>query len=125
MPQTVKQLVFEIPIKVISEANARDHWRVKNARKKAQQEETMVAMHNALRGRTIDLPCTVKLTRVGAKTLDTDNLSGSFKGVRDCIAFKMSVDDGDVDKIQFEYDQVAIGIREYSVKVEITTKESQ
>ena len=32
------------------------------------------------------LPCTIKLTRVAPRALDSDNLQGAFKNIRDYIA---------------------------------------
>ena len=32
------------------------------------------------------IPCTVKLTRVSPRSLDSDNLQGAFKNVRDYVA---------------------------------------
>lgn len=118
MKQSVRQVDFLIPINVISEMNCREHWRKKNTRKKAQQEETAIAMLDALRGRAVEFPCVVKLCRIGAKLLDDDNLRGAFKGCRDQIARMLKVDDAD-PRIKFEYDQLAVGRREYHVHVEI------
>lgn len=115
---TLPRIEFTVPIRTVSEANDRSHWRVKNARKQAQQEEVAIAMHNALLRNKVELPCVVTLTRYGQNALDSDNLSGSFKGCRDMIAQKLGVDDGDVSKVQFEYAQVSNG-RNYFVRVEI------
>lgn len=116
----VRDLKFDAPIRTISEANNRDHWRVKSKRRQEQQLAMGLLLNNALRGRSVELPCTVKLTRVGPKTLDDDNLQSSFKACRDQIARRLGVDDGD-KRIKFEYDQIAIGFREYNIKVEITS----
>lgn len=117
---SITQLEFDAPIKTISEANNRDHWRKRSERRKAQQQEVDIMLLNALQGRKVALPCVVKLTRIGAKALDSDNLAGSFKAVRDAIARRLGIDDGD-SRIRFEYDQEAIGRREYNIKVNITS----
>jgi hypothetical protein len=96
-----------------------EHWRVRNRRKKDQQLEMIVALHNNLLGRTVRLPCMVKLTRIGPRLLDKDNLAGAFKFVQDAIAGKIRVDDGDRSKVDWQYDQVAIGEHRYNVKVQI------
>lgn len=111
-------LVFDAPIKVISEANCRDHWRVKSDRRKKQQREIDAMLLNALQGRKVELPCSVKLTRVGPKILDGDNLQSAFKATRDAIARRLGIDDGD-PRIKFEYNQTPIGERSYNVIVEI------
>jgi hypothetical protein len=109
-------------LKTVSEANDRSHWAVKNRRKQEQQQLVAVAMHNAIRGRQIEFPCVVKLTRIGPKRMDDDNWTRSAKGVRDIIAQKLGCDDGDESKIKFEYAQMPIGSRDYAVKVEISTR---
>ena len=73
-------------LRTVSELNDRSHWAVRNRRKNDQQEQVAVAMLNALRGRKIELPCVVKLTRVGPKKMDNDNLAGAMKHCQDQIA---------------------------------------
>jgi hypothetical protein len=77
--ETIRRVEFTVPIRTVSEANMRDHWRVKNARKKAQQEEVAVAFHNTVFGRKIELPCSVRMIRYGQKALDSKDLVESFK----------------------------------------------
>ncbi len=117
---TIRGLEFDAPIKVISEANCRDHWTVRSRRRKAQQAEIDIMLLNALQGRKVELPCVVKLTRVAPKILDSDNLQSAFKATRDAIARRIGVDDGD-PRIEFEYDQEAIGRREYNIQVQINS----
>lgn len=115
-------IAFTIPIRVISEANQREHWAAKNRRKKSQQEATMIYAHHALHGyRNVHLPATVRLIRVGPKALDSDNLAGAFKHVQDAVARYLRVDDGD-PRVKYEYAQEPNGKREYVVRVEIEAK---
>lgn len=107
-------------LKTVSEANDRSHWTVKNRRKREQQELVAVAMQNALQGKRIELPCTVKLTRIGPKKMDDDNLIRSCKGVRDVLAQKLGADDGS-DQIKFEYHQQPVAVRTYGLKVSINS----
>lgn len=109
--------LFVVPIKVVSEANMHEHWRVKYQRKNAQQLEVKIAFHQAAQERTIKRPRRVILRRVGMKKLDSDNLAGSFKHVQDAIARLLRVDDGD-DVITWHYEQRAIGRREFRVEVQ-------
>lgn len=111
---------FQAPIKTISEANSRDHWAVRRRRKEDQQSQMMIALMNNLHGRKIKFPCVVKLTRIGPNKLDGDNLQSAFKGIRDVIAKKLGVDDGDDEKVKWEYDQMPVRIRDYAVRVSIT-----
>lgn len=118
---TITSLDFQCLVKTVSEANQREHWAVKNERKNAQQLEVSTVLHNNLLNRKVRLPCVVKLTRIGPRALDTDNLAGAMKHVQDAIARKLGVDDGDTEKVRWEYSQMPIRIREYAVKVSITS----
>lgn len=120
----MKTIDFQAPIKTISEANQREHWSVKNKRKNLQQLEMLAALQNNLTGKKLSPPYVVKLIRIAPKALDTDNLAGAFKHVRDAIARKLGVDDGDTEKVTWIYDQMPVRIHQYSVKVEIRSKES-
>ena len=71
-----------VPVKTVSEGNIREHW-IKAARR---HQEQRFGVENALKGALFQLPCTVKLTRHGTRTLDSDNLQFSFKWVRDSVA---------------------------------------
>jgi hypothetical protein len=121
--KTIKQIDFMVPgLKTVSELNSREHWGARNRRKQDQQQLVAVAMSNALARRTVELPCVVRLTRIGPKKLDEgDNLSSAFKGIRDQIARQLGVDDGG-DQVQFQYAQMPIGSRDYAVKVEISSR---
>lgn len=110
--------------KTVSELNQREHWAVKNRRKNDQQEAVAVAMLNALRGRKVQLPCSVTLTRIGPKKMDNDNLAGALKHCQDQIARQLGVDDGDESKVRFFHYQMPIGSRDYAVKVSITSQKN-
>lgn len=114
-------IIIDTPIKVISEANNREHWtrkRGKNGRATNQKIELQYYWRQALKGKKPALPCTVRLVRIGPKALDSDNLAGAFKAVRDQIAAEIGIDDG-AAQIRFEYAQEAIGTRRYGVRVEV------
>lgn len=107
-----------LPIKTVSEANSREHWRVKNRRKRAQQAEVNVEWKRAVK-RKVTLPCVVRLTRVAPNMLDDDNLRSAFKGIRDEVARLVGVDDGS-DQIRFEYEQhKSEGRGHYDVFIEV------
>lgn len=118
MSEPLTELEFYVPVKTVSEMNRRDHWRVRNARKKGQQEAAYFAFKGAARGRQVKVPCVVRFLRIGPQKLDDDNLVGACKGLRDEVARQLGVDDGS-ELIRFEYDQCAIGERSYNVKVTI------
>jgi len=109
------QLAFTMPVKLVSEANQREHWRTKHNRKKKQQ----AALQDTLVGSgAVALPCVVRLIRIGPRRLDSDNLAGSMKHVQDEMARYIGVDDGD-ERIKWEYAQVPVGKRVYQVRVEV------
>lgn len=119
------RVMLVLPLKVISEANALTrrgapgHWRERLKRKHAQQREVMVELSNAMMGRKFELPVLVTLTRLGHKRIDPGNLEVSFKAVQDQVAASLGVDDGDEDKIDWKYRQEPIGVRQYSIRIEI------
>jgi hypothetical protein len=112
-------LKLELPIRTVSEANSREHWRAKNARKTAQQTEVRAEWLKAIRKRNVYLqtPYAVRLTRLGPRKLDDDNLRSAFKGIRDEVARLLGVDDGS-DLIRFEYGQEKVS-RWFGVRIEV------
>lgn len=76
------------PIKVVSEANRRDHHFVKSKRVASQRLAVRCFWLDELGPKfRATLPVIVTLTRHAGRTLDTgDNLPGSFKAVRDELA---------------------------------------
>jgi hypothetical protein len=103
-----------IPLKTVSEANCRKHWRVKARRHKLQKQAVYLSCFQIVPAL---LPCIVKITRIGRK-LDDDNLVAALKYIRDAIAELLvpgkAVGRADDHKdIQWEYAQEkgAVGIR--------------
>ena len=119
-PRPNPQLSLTIPVRVVSEANTREHWGKKFARKREQQEALRVAWKKAAKkmSRPVAVPCVVRFTRIGPQKMDDDNLAGGFKGCRDAVAHEIGIDDGS-ELIKWEYCQVAVGKRVYSVRVEV------
>lgn len=106
-------VAFEVPVRTVSEANGRDHWRVKAKRVKAQRRAAfaMCPAH--------PVPCVVRMVRCSAGELDDDNLRGALKAVRDGIADKLGVDDRD-PRVRWKYGQAKCKRGEFGVWVEIT-----
>jgi hypothetical protein len=117
-PGRILKLGLILPIKTVSEANEREHWRTKHKRKTEQQAIVECEWLRLLGKLRIQLPCMVKLTRIGPNALDDDNLVGAFKHVRDQIARILGVDDGS-DQVKFEYAQAPTGLRVYQVEIGI------
>lgn len=92
-------LVLDIPnLRVCSEQNQREHWAVRDQRRKAQQlavDAAMIAAGDGPRALLSAAGLTVRFHRRGPGLLDDDNLTGAFKHCRDRVAFWMYADDAD------------------------------
>lgn len=102
-----------LPLLVVSEANQREFWAKKYRRKIAQQAVLAAAWPRLVADRAPQAPCRITLTRLGGRRLDSDNLAGAFKHVRDEIARQLGIDDGD-PRLTWIYSQEpggAVGIR--------------
>jgi hypothetical protein len=120
----VTPVVVHLPLRLVSEANARGHWS-KGARRAAEQRNLVkmalyqrVAEFRAMlaHGYAGDDRLTVLITRIGKKTLDLDNLQRAGKAVRDGVADALGIDDAD-PRIEWRYDQ-SVG-KQYGVRIEL------
>ena len=91
-------ITCHLPIKTVSEANRRDHWAVKAKRAKSQRHTAAMLVPR------FGLPCAVTLVRIGPKALDTDNLNGALKAVRDGVADRLGIQDND-PRVTWRYGQ--------------------
>ena len=107
---------FELPIKLVSEANVREHWSKKA--KRAKEQRGLARMLTRGINLTWMFPYHVIITRYGpgSRKLDFDNLANSAKHVIDGIADALGVDDGDTTKITWEVKQER---GPYKVRIEI------
>lgn len=108
---------LKLPIKTESEANKREHWAKKYKRSESQRAMAMANLKSeiAKRGKVDwNMPIVVKLTRIGKRRLDDDNLARSFKAVRDGIADALNIDDGS-DCLRWHYAQTTG--KEYAIEV--------
>jgi len=80
----MKEIRWNIPMKLISCANRAEHWSKRYKRNKNQKREIWVRFVNDKP--EIQFPCFIVLTRNGPQLLDDDNLISSFKSVKDEIA---------------------------------------
>lgn len=108
---------FTIPVKLVSEANLRSHWRAKANRAKFQRGQAYMAGYCAHLGEP-KRPVVITLTRIGPRKWDSDNLAISAKAVRDGIADALGIDDGD-ERLEWRYAQRKGRPKEYAVEVEI------
>lgn len=113
------QEVVTMPVLVVSEANSREHWRVKHARKKRQQMTIRMCLPLV---RHLSHVTNVRMTRIGSRKLDTDNLASAFKTCRDQLAWWLGVDDGD-ERVTWECDQIT-GAKKHGIIVTFTEAQS-
>ena len=99
----VAMVCVVLPIKVISEANSRDHWRKSAARKATHRGTARNLLQRHPRPAT-DGPVTITLTRIAPRTLDDDNLASGFKAARDGVADWLGIDDGS-SRLAWRYGQ--------------------
>lgn len=109
-----QRLCVGMPIRVVSEANGRDHWRVKSKRVRGQR----LAVAHYLPALKPDwrYPVRVTLHRLGIRELDNDNLAGAFKAVKDAVAEWLGMDDAD-KRVEWSWSQTTG--REYGIVVTI------
>ncbi len=96
---------FTIPLETKSEANCRDHWRVK-ARRAAEQRSVLKMAVAARKARGYEAPIRVRFERAKrGRPLDDDNLRSALKACRDGVADALGIDDGS-PLVTWEYAQV-------------------
>lgn len=105
-----------IPIKTISALNAREHWRARHRRVKAERGYVAMLLYGH---KQPELPCVVTLTRLSPSNgLDIgDNLPSALKGTRDQIAEWLGIDDRS-PLVTWRYEQRRA--KDYGVEVEIS-----
>lgn len=105
-------VAVELPVKTVSEMNARGHWSARAKRMKTARRAAFALCP------ATDLPVTVRLVRLSAGTLDDDNLRSALKGVRDGVADRLGVPDND-PRVRWEYGQEKCKRGAYAVRVEL------
>ena len=109
-----------VPVRIVSEANSREHWRSASVRKKSHRSTAMLlcrAAHDWLAPNP-SRNYRVLMTRIAPRTLDSDNLASGFKSCRDGIADAMGIDDGS-PRIDWQCDQVKGEPHVYAARVRI------
>src|SRR4051812_37553527 len=104
-----------LPLRLVSEANARGHWAVRAKRVKRQRTAVGLVLNTQPRP---TLPCVVTVTRIAPRALDGhDNLQASCKATIDAIAQWLGVDDRD-PRVTWRYGQRRGKAKEYGVEIE-------
>ncbi len=92
--------MFTLPIEVRSESNLREHWTMKNKRKREQQMLIKMIFHGKRqcferwKKAYAAGPIRITFTKLGGRRLDRSNLPVSFKGIEDAFAWLMGCNDG-------------------------------
>jgi len=104
-------------IRTVSEANTPEHWSKRRLRKVRQQSDFVYTWRQYKA--VVTPPATITFTRYSLKTMDTDNLAGAFKHVRDALAREIGIDDGDT-RVTWKYGQETIHKREHYFTIKIS-----
>lgn len=109
-----------VPVRTVSELNRHEHWRLRQKRAKAQHEAVHVGVlawvQRYQQGIVRCGPMHIHLTRIAPRKLDTDNLAGALKHVRDAVAKFLGVDDGDEERVTWSVGQEPA--KGYSVRIQ-------
>lgn len=121
-------LTVTIPgMRLVSEANAHEHWRKRHARARHQHFVTGTILRlrpkptGGIDWEAFEGPLVVTITRLAPRALDSDNAVGSAKHVRDAVAKWLGRDDGPTGGVEWRCDQRKS--KAYGVEIRIETAE--
>ena len=106
-----------LPVRIISEANTRGHWRTSAGRKREHRAIGRLAFNG--KPRPPASPLNIHLCRIAPKQLDDDNLASGFKALRDGIADWLGIDDGS-KALKWHYAQRKGQPKQYAAEIVIT-----
>lgn len=114
----MQKIIIEAPIRIKSQANLRQHWRVKSAERKKNLRILKVFMPKSLP----PMPVKITLTRVAPRLIDDDNLQFAMKEFRDFVAdaFIPGLPMGRADndkRLHWCYDQRQEGRNNYMLRI--------
>lgn len=108
---------IELALQTVSETNAHEHWRDRSKRANLQRRFAAFSLRAQPRVPPAP-PCTVRLTRIAPRALDSDNAVGALKHVRDGVADWLGIDDRD-PRVTWLYGQERGKPKTYAVRVEV------
>jgi hypothetical protein len=116
------ETTITLPKELLSEGNKTDHWSKKYKRNKLKDNYLIAYCSNI----NITLPALIKITRIAPRALDFDNLHTTMKHYIDFLSSKLipGLRSGRADsdpRLKFELLQEKGKVRQYSLKIEITT----
>jgi hypothetical protein len=116
-------ITFFVPVKTSNESNGSQGLRWLKAKKRKEAREAVAKAVKELEPVSAEaFPVVVMLTRLSAGVLDDDGLRSACKAVRDGIAEWLGVDDGDVNRLRFAYDQEKAPQKTYGVRVKVVAR---
>jgi hypothetical protein len=113
-------IAVTIPVKIESSLNLRVHWRVRANTNASHRAAAWFGLKGATKWTPEMLPCVVTITRIAPRELDSDNLVGGCKSLRDGIADWLGIDDRD-KRVQWVYEQQKGSPKTYAARIEIQT----
>lgn len=114
-------------MRLINEANAREHWLARSSRTKVEKTITTLGLDGLGCPDWAQRELTVMLTRVSPGMLDGDGLESAFKHVRDAVAKWLGVDDAEWkrgNRVTWLYDQRRGGKGEYAIQILFRVKDT-
>lgn len=106
-------MIFELPLRLVSIANKREHWAVRARRAKQHRTAALVIPKHP-----VELPAVVTITRIAPRQLDSDNNVSACKAIRDGIADRFGMPDNS-PLIEWRYAQEKGRAGQYAVRVEL------
>ena len=100
----------------------RENWRQRASRRKRQRANARMFTIQKIRPDQAQGDIVITLTRIAPRKLDSDNLAGAMKAIRDGIADAIERDDGE-ENIDWQYAQRNGEPKQYGVVCEIRRAE--
>lgn len=119
----------EVPIRTVSESNARGHWSRRAKRTRDARGLVKLVLGARVSSAPLRFPSpmllAVVLTRIAPRALDGhDNLRAALKGCVDGVADWLGIDDRD-PRVEWRYAQQRGAARQYAVRVEVLRREAR
>jgi hypothetical protein len=110
-----------VPVRTIGQ-NAREHFRVKAARVKAERHMVRLMLNARAVRCPLQPPLVVTLTRLSSARMDSDGVVGAMKSVRDEVAAYLGIDDRHDDLVEYRYAQERCARGNFYVRIEIARR---
>jgi hypothetical protein len=118
-------LTLTLPIRTVTESNAKEHWATKHRRAKAQRQDVFISLGLSHRTRP-PLPLQITVTRISPRPLDEDNCVSSLKhcidGIADWLAGEYGKGNDRLPGLTWRYAQRRGKPKEYAVEITITSQ---